>query len=1098
MLRVSFIIITFSLLTIFDSLKSEENYNNLIKIYIERNVLVNEGQLTTSDSKLNDLMKEKGVIKLTRWLPTAKENDSYENIFLSRYYLVKFLDPIKELEEIINLFSRLNTIRLAEHVPIASTNDTPNDEYWQQLYGLRQINAGNAFNLWDYQNDEIPGFLSNDEVVVGIVDLGLMWDHPDLIDNIWRNLGEDADGDGDVIEFIDNQWVFDPGDTNSIDDDGDGFVDNFLGYDVASENNDPHPRQNLILDHGTLVAGCVSAMTNNEIGVASVGWSVKLMGISCGQDPPALSHPYEGLLAAAQMGADIINMSFGSTSWTESNQVLINFISEEFGCVLVASAGNSGVQDANYPASYDNVISVTATDPGNNFDCWPNFHETVDIAAPGSGIWTTTPFTTLDQDMYEPATGTSFSSPIVAGSLALLKTVFPHGDSKMLELQILNSVSYFDDMDGDCDGQSLAGMLGAGQLNVYDALTMQPLTEVEVTDIYADSQGGLSVPGDTNEIVLSLVNVSGSSPIEDMLLQLSTSDSSISIINDEFLVEGVIPSGIDFDISFLIASDEMTSFGDIPFNLDVSANLSGNFPSGLELEPFFDELEIRVPFGFEQDGYPINDVQVYGEPLFTNLYGNSFSQIFFNTDSTIMGKWISGFDVLGFPFDAGSRITTTLSSGDLDGNGDGELVFGTESGTLYALNKDGSSYLEFVQSDSIIGFPVLYDLNETNELKIIFLSMNDTASTIHVIDHGGEYVEGFPISFDGEFNQGVSVADLNLDGTPEIISCSTDGIVIAVNTVGELIPEFPAALSSIISTPVTVANIDMDNELEIMVGTMDGLIYIIKHNGSITQNFSSNEAICSGLSIADLDQNGSMEIIFNTADNLLHAWESETQTELEGWPVSNNNKSVTEPIIIDLNNDLRLEVLSGTISGDINIFKHHGGLLENFPYLSNDSIHFTPAIGDLDGDDDLELIIGTENNLKVIDILDEAGGQYSWNTFRGNSHRNGFYDSGQSYLSNSDDIILSDFRLGKNYPNPFNPSTRISFTTPREMNISVIVYDVLGRRVKTLINGLQKKGNHHITWFGHDQSGSKVSSGIYFYEMRGDGFIQARKMLLIK
>ena len=175
-----------------------------------------------------------------------------------------------------------------------------------------------------------------------------------------------------------------------------------------------------------------------------------------------------------------------------------------------------------------------------------------------------------------------------------------------------------------------------------------------------------------------------------------------------------------------------------------------------------------------------------------------------------------------------------------------------------------------------------------------------------------------------------------------------------------------------------------------------------------------------------------MEIIFNTADNLLHAWESETQTEIEGWPVSNNNQSVTEPIIIDLNNDLRLEVLSGTINGDINIFKYHGSLLENFPYLSDDSIHFTPAIGDLDGDDDLELIIGTENNLKVIDFLDEAGGQYSWNTFRGNSHRNGFYDSGQSYLSNNDDIILSDFRLGKNYPNPFNPSTRISFTTPRD------------------------------------------------------------------
>ena len=1096
--RIKLVTLTLTSFLMSESGKNQGFHNNLLKIYIEKNVVVNEVTLTTSDEMLNELFQNAGVSKIKKWLPTAKESYSYDNIYLSRYYIINFSKPDKKLDDLVTSFLELDNIRVVEHIPITTINDVPNDEYWQQLYGLRQIYAENAFTLWDYENGEIPGFIPNDEVVVGIVDLGLMWDHPDLIDNIWRNIGEDADGDGDVIEYIDNEWVFDPGDTNSIDDDGDGFIDNFLGYNVALEHNDPHPRQNLIMDHGTLVAGCVSAMTNNEIGVSSVGWSVKLMGISCGQDPPSISHPYEGLLAAAQMGADVINMSFGSTSWIESNQVLINFINEEFGCVLVASSGNSGVQEPNYPASYDNVISVTATGPNNHFDCWPNFHETVDISAPGSDIWTTTPFTTMDQDMYEPATGTSFSSPIVAGAVALLKTVFPDGDSKFLESRILNTASPIDDMNGDCDGQSLEGMLGEGQLNIYDALTMQPPMEVYASDIYVDSPGGLAIPGDTNEIIISLVNLTGSAPIEDIVLQLSTNDSTITIINDEHIIGAVVPSGNDFQADFLIESDELTSFGDIPFSININASVSGNFPSGLEFDSYVDQIEIRVPFGFEQDGYPIEDIAVKSEPLFTNLYGNSFSQIYFNTDSTIIGKWISGFDVLGFPFDAGSNITTTLSSGDLDGDGDGELIFGTGNGSLYALNKDGTLYMEFVQIDSIVGYPVLYDIDGTNTLDIIFISLNDTVSTIHVINHNGEYVNGFPISFNGKFNHGSSVADLNLDGMPEIITSSNEGMVVAINSAGELIPGFPLTLSSDISTSSTIANIDIDDELEIVIGATDGNLYIFNHDGSSFQTFLSGGAICSGLSIADLDQDGLMEIVFNTNDNLLHAWEPETQMELDGWPVSIHNQSITEPIIVDINNDLMLEVISATIIGDIYITKHDGSSFENFPFISDDSIQYTPAIGDLDGDSDYEIIVGTKNNLKVIDILDDAGSQYSWSVYRGNTHRNGFYDTAQSYLNNRVSEIAFEFKLGKNYPNPFNPSTRINFTIPNKMNVSVVIYDIMGRRVKTLIDRLLIQGNHNIVWHGNDQYGSNVSSGIYFYELRGEDFGQTRKMLLIK
>ena len=107
------------------------------------------------------------------------------------------------------------------------------------------------------------------EVVVAIPDEGFKWDHPDLIDNTWQNLGEDLDGDGVVLELIDGNWVFDPDDINGLDDDDDGYIDNFVGYDIASGDNNPYPIRNSHV-HVTKVAGNISSVTNNGIGIGSV------------------------------------------------------------------------------------------------------------------------------------------------------------------------------------------------------------------------------------------------------------------------------------------------------------------------------------------------------------------------------------------------------------------------------------------------------------------------------------------------------------------------------------------------------------------------------------------------------------------------------------------------------------------------------------------------------------------------------------------------------------------------------------------------------------------------------------------------------------
>ena len=104
----------------------------------------------------------------------------------------------------LNNVLSLKEITSCEKMPIVSPAFIPNDELWDQLYGLPQVKAHLAYDLWDIEGGEIPGQMESGEIIVAIPDIGLMWDHPDLINNVWQNSGEDIDGDGRVIELINN------------------------------------------------------------------------------------------------------------------------------------------------------------------------------------------------------------------------------------------------------------------------------------------------------------------------------------------------------------------------------------------------------------------------------------------------------------------------------------------------------------------------------------------------------------------------------------------------------------------------------------------------------------------------------------------------------------------------------------------------------------------------------------------------------------------------------------------------------------------------------------------------------------------------------
>ncbi|MEO1447898.1 MAG: S8 family peptidase [Bacteroidota bacterium] len=286
---------------------------------------------------------------------------------------------------------------------------------------------------WEMQQD-------GGGAIMGIIDSGVDWQHPDLVDNIWQNLGEDADGDGRVLEWNGSTWIFDPGDQNGVDDDGNGYTDDFIGWDFV--NNDNDPGDDHVFGHGTHVAGIAGARGNNSEGVTGVAWQAQLMPLKFlnASGTGWLSDAIEALNYAVNMGARISNHSWGGALSSQAFQMAVQQAAQN-NHVLVAAAGNNFGNNNDeaplYPASYgfENIISVGAT---NEFDSLARFSNvgpmSVDLFAPGRGI-----LSTLPEGNYGYLSGTSMAAPMISGALALLLTKEPQLGSNAIKQRLLRT-----------------------------------------------------------------------------------------------------------------------------------------------------------------------------------------------------------------------------------------------------------------------------------------------------------------------------------------------------------------------------------------------------------------------------------------------------------------------------------------------------------------------------------------------------------------------------------------------------------------------------------------------------------------------------------
>ncbi|MFA7613581.1 MAG: S8 family serine peptidase [Candidatus Caldatribacteriota bacterium] len=236
------------------------------------------------------------------------------------------------------------------------------------------------------------------DVVIAVIDTGIDYTHPDLVNQMWVNEGE-IPGDG-------------------IDNDGNGYIDDVYGWNAALDHGNPMDGN----DHGTHCAGTIGAEHNNGIGVAGVMGDVRMMAVKFLTDAGGgtLADAVEAIDYATKMNVDIMSNSWGGGGYSQALYDSI-YAAYEKGILFVAAAGNDGSNNDSrpqYPANYEvpNVISVashTAQDSLSSFSCYGK--RTVHIAAPGSNVLSTTP-----KDTYQVFSGTSMATPHVSGALGLL------------------------------------------------------------------------------------------------------------------------------------------------------------------------------------------------------------------------------------------------------------------------------------------------------------------------------------------------------------------------------------------------------------------------------------------------------------------------------------------------------------------------------------------------------------------------------------------------------------------------------------------------------------------------------------------------------
>lgn len=457
-----------------------------------------------------------------------KTQRNYDRIIIEenkllRTFMIDISDSEYRIPEVLcsKLQSECGIVEIAEPVYIyqPSGEFIPDDP----LLDLQPMHeAIKSYEAWDI-------YQGTPEVIIGISDTGVLQVHEDLVNSLWINQAEIPE--------------------NEIDDDGNGYIDDYNGYNFAYARDNTKPGNTYSTNpHGTGTAGLASATVNNGLGVAGTGFKTKMFPFKTTIDNTnSIYFGYESILYSALNDIDIVNCSWGGHSYSCVNENIIDYCIAR-NLIIVTGAGNHYSTKPFYPAAYTGVMGVGVTDPQDTIIPMTARGYYVDIMAPGHESWTT-----ANDSTYGSFCCTSGASPIAAGMLALICGLHPD----LTNLQVIEFAKNCTDDILDNNPEHYKDFI-PGRMNMFKAVTEDPFSKPGIDVVSYDFvKKGEQVrsrflPGDTIICYLKLHNYLGdANNLSFDLRMLEDSTNSIEIIDGKRFFQKV-ESGEDFELSIEI------------------------------------------------------------------------------------------------------------------------------------------------------------------------------------------------------------------------------------------------------------------------------------------------------------------------------------------------------------------------------------------------------------------------------------------------------------------------------------------------------------------------------------------------------------------
>jgi hypothetical protein len=503
--------------------------------------------------------------------------------------------------------------------------------------------------------------------------------------------------------------------------------------------------------------------------------------------------------------------------------------------------------------------------------------------------------------------------------------------------------------------------------------------------------------------------------------------------------------------------------------------------------------------------------------------GSGQSEVYVGSHSFAFHAWEhDGADMLGFPIVTGGEIWGTPGFGDVDKDGDEEIFFASQDSKAYAVHHDGTpvygttpDFFLFDDFQGARGSVALADVDHDAQLEIF---IGTDWGRLFAFDHDGTAMNGSnpllfsvtPLGPDSRIWGPIAVGDIDNDGTREIGFCSWNHNLYVIEPDGTLEPGFPKAATLNYRTGPVFADLDADGTKEVIAGNDDGRLYAYNHDGTNYATGGILAAMPDDIrcvpAVANIDGDPQLEIFVSCWDGRLYGFQHDGQGIVNPnglfADIDSTKLFSASPIVVDVDGDSDMEILVGHRNGNFYGFHHNGVGILGMPIPTAHEIYSTAAAGDLDEDGFIDVAFASyDGTVNVIDFPGPATpAAFQWPTYAGNNHRTSTYGEPgpwQTGVETESETRLA-FALLQNSPNPFLAGTSIGYVMPEEGRVTLRVFDVSGRLVRTLVHGTVPAGRNTAVWDGRDGDGRSLASGVYFYRLETADRTLTKKSLLLR